>query len=246
MDTHVAVINGSTLLTDDEVAAAVPALQTQVHRDFAPAWGADAEVTFVAKGHKPKRGAWWLVVLDDSDQAGALGYHDLSDEGLPLSKVFAGSDKQYGYQWTVTASHELLEMLADPDINLTVFVQSSNTAGVLYAREVCDACEADALGYEIDGVLVSDFVYPAWFESFRKAKSTRFDHTDRLTKPFELAAGGYIGAFDISSGSGWHQVHPAGPQAARYADRAPVGSRRERRRTPRDQWQRSVVRFAKR
>jgi hypothetical protein len=244
MNTHIAVINGSNTLSDDEVAAAVPALQQQVHRDFAPAWGIDATVTYVPKGHKPAAGAWWLVVLDDSDAAGALGYHDLTNDGLPLSKVFAGSDKQYGFNWTVTASHELLEMLADPDINLTVFVQSSNSAGVLYAREVCDACEADALGYEIDGVLVSDFVYPAWFESFRKAKSTPFDHKRHLTKPFELAAGGYIGAFDISSGSGWHQVHPAAPQA-RYVDRAPVGSRRERRRTPRDQWQRSKVRFGK-
>ncbi|MEY2472660.1 MAG: hypothetical protein QOK28_1989 [Actinomycetota bacterium] len=245
MDTRIAVINSSTTVSDDEVAAAVPALQEQVHRDFAPAWGADATVSFVAKGEKPAAGAWWLVVLDDSDAAGALGYHDLTNDGLPLSKVFAGSDKQYGFNWTVTASHELLEMLADPDINLTVFVQSSASAGVLYAREVCDACEADALGYKIDGVLVSDFVYPAWFESFRKAKSTQFDHKRHLTKPFELAAGGYIGAFDISNGSGWHQVHPAGPQAARYADRAPVGSRRERRRTPRDQWQRSKVRFTK-
>jgi len=34
----VSVINASKALTDDQVSAAVPALQTQVHRDFAPAW----------------------------------------------------------------------------------------------------------------------------------------------------------------------------------------------------------------
>jgi hypothetical protein len=243
VNTKIAVINSSTVVTDAEIAAAVPAMQKQVHRDFAPAWGADAELTFVPTGKKPAAGAWWLIVLDDSDQAGALGYHDLTNDGLPLSKVFAKSDQQYGYNWTVTASHELLEMLADPDINLTVFVQSSNTAGTMYAREVCDACEADALGYEIDGVLVTDFVYPAWFQSFRKAKSTRFDHKDHLTKPFELATGGYIGAFDISSGSGWHQIQ-ASASKTRYADRAPVGSRRERRRTPRDEWLRSTARFS--
>jgi hypothetical protein len=242
--TQVAVINGSTVLSDDQVAAAVPALQTQVHRDFAPAWGVDADVVFVPAKTKPPASAWWLAILDDSDQAGALGYHDLTNTGLPLSKVFAASDKQYGHSWTVTASHELLEMLADPDINLTVFVQTDAKAGTLYAREVCDACEADALGYDIDGVTVSDFVYPAWFESFRKAKSTQFDQQKHITKPFELLAGGYIGAFDIGAGSGWHQVHGPGPQA-RYADRPPVGSRRERRRTPRDQWQRSAVTFGR-
>lgn len=245
MNTTIAVINSSTVVSDTDVAAAVPALQKQVHDDFAPAWGIDAQVVFVPKGKKPAADAWWLVVLDDSDQAGALGYHDLTNQGLPLSKVFAKTDKQYGMNWTVTASHELLEMLADPDINLTVFVQSSNTKGVLYAREVCDAIEADNLGYKVDGILLSDFVYPAWFESFRKAKSTTFDHTKHLTKPFELAPGGYIGAFDVSSGGGWHQI-TASTATARYADRAPVGSRRERRRTPRDEWQRSAVTFSAR
>ena len=118
----ISVINSSTVLSDDEVKAAVPALQKQVSRDFAPAWGIDADLTFVAKGHKPSKTTWWLIILDNSDQAGALGYHDVTSEGLPIGKVFAGSDMQYGYNWTVTASHELLEMLGDPEINLTVFV----------------------------------------------------------------------------------------------------------------------------
>src|SRR5213594_2301364 len=139
----VAVINASTVLKDADAGKAVPALQAQIHNDFAPAWGVDADLVFIPKGSEPPAGAWWLAILDNSDQAGALGYHDLTDEGLPLGKVFAASDITYGYEWTVTASHELLEMLADPDINLTVFVQSDATRGLIYMHEVCDACEAD-------------------------------------------------------------------------------------------------------
>ena len=30
-----------------------------------------------------------MLVLDTSDQAGALGYHDVTPQGLPLGKVFA-------------------------------------------------------------------------------------------------------------------------------------------------------------
>ena len=104
-------------------------------RDFAPAWGVDADLTFVPKGSKPSASSRWLVVLDNSDQAGALGYHDITNAGLLIGKVLAGSDIQYAYNWTGTASHELLEMLGDPDINLTVFVQDSDTAGILYAYE---------------------------------------------------------------------------------------------------------------
>jgi len=42
------------------------------------------------------------------------GHHDLTPDGLPVGKSFAGTDKHFGHSWTVTASHELLEMLADP------------------------------------------------------------------------------------------------------------------------------------
>jgi hypothetical protein len=242
-DIKVAVINASTVLTDAQVEAAVPALQMQVHRDFAPAWGIDADLSFVRSGAKPAAGSWWLVILDNSDVAGALGYHDVTDEGLPLGKVFAASDRQYGLQWTVTASHELLEMLADPEINLTIFVQRDATSGDLYAYEVCDTCEADQYGYQISGVLVSDFVYPAWFESFRRPGSTQFDHGKHLNKPLPaLLPGGYIGVFDVTTGTGWHQI-TADKRFARADMRSRVGSRRERRRTPRDRWMASKVDF---
>ena len=54
------VINASTVLRDDQVKAALPALQTQVHRDFAPAWGVDADLSFVPEGSNPAPGSWWL------------------------------------------------------------------------------------------------------------------------------------------------------------------------------------------
>ncbi len=36
----------------------------------------------------PKPSDWQFIYLDDADQAGALGYHDLTDNGQPISKVF--------------------------------------------------------------------------------------------------------------------------------------------------------------
>src|SRR5712692_4528372 len=137
MAIEIALMNASKVLSDDEVAKSLKALQTQVSRDFATVWGVDATLTFYAQGKAPRSGSWWLVVLDNSDQAGALGYHDLTTEGLPLGKVFAATDLKFGTNWTVTASHELLEMLGDPNINLTVFMQSDSANGRLYAYEVC-------------------------------------------------------------------------------------------------------------
>lgn len=235
---QIAVMNRSTVLTDDQVSATIVALQTQVHRDFAPVWGIDADVIFVPGSKKPSGGAWWLTVFDTSDQAGALGYHDTTSEGLPLGKVFAKSDIDSGSSWTVTMSHELLEMLGDPEINLTAFVQNDETSGTLYAYEVCDACEGDQFGYKIGNVIVSDFVYPAWFRP-SSGKGAQLDFQKKITKPLQLLTDGYIGVFDVTSGTGWQQKYAEGARAD-WRARARVGSRRERRRTPRGLWVRSA------
>lgn len=232
---QISVINESTVLADPDVAPVVAALQKQVTNDFRPVWGTDAQLNVVPKGTPPPSGTWWLVLLDDSDQAGALGYHDLTTEALPMGKVFVASDLKAGTSWTVTASHELLEMLGDPDINLTVFVQNSNTAGILYAYEVCDACEDDSLGYQVDNVLLSDFVYPAWFESFRSQGSTQFDRMNKIQTPFQLLPNGYIGVFNVATGSGWQQ-QTAEKHPTNLMHRGGIGTRRERRDTPHDQW----------
>jgi hypothetical protein len=232
---QISVINESTVLADKDVVPVVAALQKQVTNDFGPVWGTSVQLTIVPKGNQPPSGNWWLVLLDDSDQANALGYHDLTTEGLPIGKVFAASDLKAGTSWTVTASHELLEILADPNVNLTVFVESSNTAGVLYAYEVCDACEDDSLGYQIDNVLMSDFVYPSWFESFRTEGSTQFDRMNKMQNPFQLLAGGYIGIFNVASGSGWQQ-QTAEKRPTNVLNRGAVGTRRERRGIPHELW----------
>jgi len=233
--TQISVINESTVLTDAEVTPVVIALQQQVTNDFRPIWGIDAELKLIPQGTPAPAGTWWLVILDDSDQAGALGYHDLTPDGLPMGKIFAASDLKAGDSWSVTASHELLEMLADPNINLTVFVQNANTTGTLYAYEVCDACEDDGFGYTINNVLVSDFVYPAWFENFREEGSTQFDRQNQIKDPLQLLTGGYIGVFSVTDGTGWQQ-QTAEKTPLNLRHRAHVGSRRERRAVSRTQW----------
>jgi len=229
----VTVINESTLLTDAQVAPVVAALQRQVSEHFFPAWGIDARLEFLSKGAQSSSAySWQLILLDTSDDAGALGYHDITPRGLPLGKVFVKSDLDSGSSWTVTLSHELLEMLGDPNINLTVLVDN-----ILYAYEACDACEADELGYDIGGVKVSDFVYPAYFESFWGEGETQFDYGKHISAPLQLLPGGYASYLDITNGQGWQQKYADATPS--FANRPRVGSRRERRRLPREQWVKS-------
>lgn len=246
MSASIAVINESTVAADADVTSWVPALQTQVTDHFLPAWGTDAQLSFVPQSQPPPPDAWQLVVLDDSDQAGALGYHDLTSAGLPLAKVFAKSDQQANSSISVTCSHELLEMLGDPMIDTTVLFQDNAGNMAAFAFEACDACEADQYGYQIDNVLVSDFVYPSWFDQRPNpdgVPANALDYQQHLAQALTLAnpgaailPGGYIGMW--TPNGGWNQVNGQDRQAD-YSAIAQRGSRRERR-ARRSQWMKSL------
>jgi hypothetical protein len=223
----VAITNASTCLSDAQVQSVIPSLQRQVTRDFNAYWNIDCSLTFLSK-KEPLTAGWWQIVLtDDPDQAGALGYHELASTGAPLGKVFAALDIDSGSSWTVTLSHELLEMLGDPWINWC----AESPDGKLFALEVCDAVEADHLGYEIDGVTVSDFITPSWFEP---TEADRVDFMKRISKRLELAPGGYISVLDPAKG--WTQLsaESAGNPAI------PAGSRRSRRAMDKADWRKSM------
>ncbi|UGA44079.1 hypothetical protein HU230_0038670 [Bradyrhizobium quebecense] len=228
----ISLLNLSTVLSDQAVSTATRDLQTQVKRDFASAWAVEADLQFCPrKGDPPKPGSWWLVVLDDADQASAVGYHDLTVEGLPLGKIFARTDTESGHNWTVTASHELLEMLADPWMDRCCLNIGMDSCQIL-ACEVCDPCEDDGYGYVIGNTLVSDFILPTWFDA--KSPGSRFDFCGHMKGPLQILAGGYIGSYDFKTG--WTQLRT--PNASKQfesgmilprQDSIPFGARRERR-----------------
>jgi hypothetical protein len=230
--TNIAFINASSVVNDRDAQKVMAALQDQVTNDFANAWGVDASLSYFRHADQVPAGHWQLVILDNSDQAGYLGYHDVTADKLPLGKIFAATDMSYRSEWSVTASHELLEMLADPDLVQYVLRYENDGTTTWYWREVCDACHLDANGYEISGVLVSDFLYPSWYQ--HNPVSSRFDHQDLIGAPFQLLPGGMATVWK-NDGNGWQQIFGNGTELG-YHMRAEVGSRRERRRTPRQQW----------
>lgn len=212
MGIQIDVVNSSTVVSAAQLQAVVAAAQVQVNKHFGPAWGIDATLNIISKGKNANSRHWLIAVLDDADQANALGYHDVTAAGLPLAKVFARTTLQDGGHWSVTFTHELLEMLADPEINLTVFVQDSDITGRLYAYEVCDPCEDDTLGYVINHILVTDFVLPSYFE-LQTGAPAPYDIRRKIQSQFQILTGGYQSVFDIGSGSGWQQINARGVKA---------------------------------
>jgi hypothetical protein len=187
----IVVQNESTVLTDAEVQNAIPAFQAAVAYDFRPYWDAGATLVF---GVSPvPAGAWVYVIRDDSDQPGALAYHDVDQSDTPVMFNFAKTEQHYGSSWTVGFTHELFETLADPDIRGA----EEQDDGSFYAREVCDPVEDDALAYTRKGkdgspILISDFVTWHWFSS--KAPGP-YDFKGHCTKPGQILPGGYMSVF---------------------------------------------------
>jgi len=219
---QIAVINEATSITDAEVHKMLPAFTHQWNSDLRPVWGIqEASFAFVTKHRKPAAGAWWLVFLDDSDQAGALAYHDLTNDGQPISKVFVKTILADNASVSVGATHELCEMAVDPWLNSAY----QDSQGVFWAGEVCDPVEDDRYAYKIGDVLVTDFVTPNWF-GHQHARS-QIDLKHHAAAPFEVLSGGYAQKFDLQQG--WQQVTGSKARTSKMALHPVDGSRRERR-----------------
>jgi hypothetical protein len=183
---HVALINLATVDLGVSWEKLVDVLQKYVSDYFAPVWGTPA-ILEPMPGTDVPPGHWAVVFTNDTTAADALGFHDLTADGYPLAHVFVRTTLEDGGLVSVTASHEVGEMLVDPAASDGTWHLEHK---LLYAREPHDPVQASK--FEIDGVPVCSFVFPAWFEQFRKPGSDRFDYLGECRKPFHILKGGYI------------------------------------------------------
>jgi hypothetical protein len=202
--------NGKIL--DEEIQKTIQAINRQIAEDFEPYWSLGAKLRLEGRsGKKPSktdladmRGDAVLYLWSESDVPDALGYHDSNNRGIPYGFVFTQLSKKLGENWTVTLSHEALELIADPEANL--LVQGPHPTdpkrAVFHWYEMSDAVQAEH--YKVDGVAVSNFVLPLYFTGGDELGS-RNDFLGRIHKgktlqSFGVNPGGYIGFFDPRTG----------------------------------------------
>src|SRR5690349_2835710 len=115
-------------LSDEHVQEGIRAVNRQIAHDFKPYWDFGAELRLEgAVGDAPDdeklhelRGDAILYLWDEVDVDDALGYHDLNYRGISYGFVFRKLSDQLKENWTVTFSHEALELIGDPESNLLV------------------------------------------------------------------------------------------------------------------------------
>lgn len=182
-----------------ELSRASAALQKQLTRDFGPIWDIRATIDAFARLDDVPL-TYWPILVQEDIQVDAAGIH-LDKDGQPFALV------QHSNQWTLTASHEVLEMSADPFGNRLVSSRSikPDQGRVQYLVEVCDPSEAAQFGYHVNGVLVSDFYTPNFFDPVQTV-GTRYSFTGAISEPRQVLRGGYLSWHDPPSDHWWQQL----------------------------------------
>ena len=198
---HLGLVSEIEAISSSDLAKAGAALQKQLTRDFGPIWEVDATIDAFAKLEDVPLGYWPVLVEQDIQTPGAAGIH-LDKDGQPFALI------QYSNRWTLTASHEVLEMCADPFGNRLVSSKSvmPDQGRVQYLVEVCDPCEAPDFAYHVNGIAVSDFYTPSFFDPV-KDPCGHYSFTGALTEPRQVLKGGYLSWHDPVSDHWWQELY---------------------------------------
>jgi hypothetical protein len=209
----ISVINHTSgQIADEELHHAIRAINRQITEDFEPYWSLGAMLRLEGRsGSKPQkqnpadmRGDAVIYVWDQADVPDALGYHDRNNRGIPYGFVFTELSQAVGESWTVTLSHEALELIGDPEVNLLVAGPhpANPKLDVFHWYEMCDAVQAET--YNIDGVEVSNFVLPLYFTGGEELGGRNDflgrSHNGKTLRSFSVNPGGYIGFFNPATG----------------------------------------------
>jgi hypothetical protein len=222
--------------------AAVAAISRQVAEHFQPEWGTAADiigtVVPLANRKAPIAGDRDAIIyVGDSSQdpatgvENALGYHATNQGNIPYGFIYLDIVAEAGEEWTTTLSHEVLELLADPDATMTVTGPAPRGRGhVHYDLEVCDPTQGDS--YQIDNVSVSNFVGRSYFGL--KNGNGKSNYLGLLLNPFGVRPKGY---FQYEDGNGrTHQIMGEEVTPGQRAAKQKMGKvRRNRRREDRIQ-----------
>jgi len=202
---HVALVPDSPSVALASVSAVAAAIQKQVTRDFGPLWQIHATVDAFENLEAVPVDYWPVIIRDDINEPGAAGYHT-DDHGQPFSLVQADPG------WELTASHEVLEMLVDPFGNRTLAGTPppgspkpiAGFSRVVYLVEVCDPCEADKYAYEVNGIRLSDFITPHYYDP-NGATGVQYSFRGSVKEPHTVLEGGYV-SFGNPVDNHWYQI----------------------------------------
>jgi hypothetical protein len=199
---QVGLVDKTGKLDAQLVQETAAALNIQAMRDLGPIWNVQATVRYLPSPNSIPAGVW-PVFLVAKLPPGEGGVH-LDKHNQPYSLVIGTPDSA---DWTIDASHETVEMLVDPQgsrlqtsraIKIAGEGVEDTTGQFQYVVEACDPCEANNYAYDINGISVSDFITPNFYDPV-VTSGTKYSFGGNIKQPRELLPGGYISFVNTES-----------------------------------------------
>ncbi|MBV1877181.1 MAG: S8/S53 family peptidase [Pseudomonadales bacterium] len=203
----ISIIN-ATQLPRQKIQEVIRAVNRQLQEEFKNYWHKDVELRlegWTGEELNPDvplqiRGDA-VLYLCDGENEDAYGYHNLTNYGVPYGYIFTKLSALMEENWSVTLSHEALELAMDAEVNLLAQGPHPDPdeggRPVYHWYELCDAVQDET--YFIDSIEVSNFLLPLYFTEGEE----HLNHNDYLgnrVPSFGVNEGGYAGFFDPLTG----------------------------------------------
>jgi len=207
---QVALVSESNRVTASDLSRVSAALQKQATRDLVQFWDVKATVDAFPRLEDVPIGYWPIIIMDDIQEPGAAGVHEDDANGQPFALVTASDRLDV---WSLTTSHEMIEMLVDPSGNRLVAGDSpkEDQGRVQFLVEACDPSEDAQFAYTVNGILVSDFYSPHFFDPVA-TPSVHYSFTGAIQEPRQVLPGGYLSWVEPASNSWWQETWFGGNQ----------------------------------
>jgi len=222
-------------ISQDVLKPAIAAIQLQIDTEFKPEWGVTTSLScqqFTLAGPQIQLNATDAIIYlgnqaqdpngNSDDVQGLLGHHAVNYPGVPYGFVFLDACETRGADWSVILSHEVLELLIDPQLVGRVSGPDPKIPGapdVLFEFEICDPTDGDS--YQLANVNVANFITRRYFGG-----QGHWPSTNRLgypLAPFSARPGGYAQYHD---GTGIQTLNGNAVAAGQFAARTMMGAGR--------------------
>ena len=193
---QLALVSETQVVRQKHISIVSAALQRQASRDLSQFWNITSKFIIIFQSLDDVPLGYWPIIVKDN--MGSTPPAFILVERQPFALVTASQDIN---RWSLTASHEMIEMLVDPSGNRTIAGNSPkpDQRRALFLVEPADPSESAAFAYTVNGVLVSDFYTVRYFDPIA-APGVRYSFTEANRRPRSVLRGGYLSWLDVQPG----------------------------------------------
>jgi hypothetical protein len=166
------------------------AIQIQLQRDVSPKWDVSGEIKAFRTFAEIPAGFWTVSILEETENKfnGTHWYDSTTNIPYAQARLTDWVTQEYSQNHlTKVISEEIIEMCIDPYGQRIVRgkdFEDSNKE-VEFLVELADPIANPSIGYFINDIFVTNFIYPSYF-NVTHIQGTKYDHLGLLKKPLDL------------------------------------------------------------